>query len=185
MTSAASGVEPVIRRGTVADAAALAAFGTRVFRDAFGAHNTPENLSAYLETAFSDDIQREELGDPAVDTWLVIADGMLAGYAQLRAGAAPASVPQERSIELRRFYIDRRWQGRGLAQQLMQRVDAAASLRGAQAIWLGVWELNPRAIAFYRTCGFIDVGSQVFVLGAERQTDRVMCRELADSQRRG
>ena len=41
-------------------------------------------------------------------------------------------------------------------------------------LWLGVWERNPRAQAFYRKSGFADVGSQVFLVGTDAQTDRVM-----------
>jgi len=83
------------------------------------------------------------------------------------------------AIELRRFYIEGRWHGRGLAPALMEHVLRAAVARGAAVLWLGVWERNARAIRFYRKCRFLDVGSQVFVLGADPQTDRVMLRPLA------
>jgi GNAT superfamily N-acetyltransferase len=44
--------------------------------------------------------------------------------------------------------------------------------------WLGVWERNPRANAFYRKVGFTDVGSHVFMVGTDPQTDRIMVRHL-------
>ena len=56
----------------------------------------------------------------------------------------------------------------------MAAVMEAAQTAGARHLWLGVWEHNPRAIRFYAKCGFVDVGSHDFVLGADRQTDRVM-----------
>ena len=46
-------------------------------------------------------------------------------------------------------------------------------------IWLGVWEQNPRAIAFYTKWGFVEVGAQTFRLGSDLQRDLVMARELA------
>jgi ribosomal protein S18 acetylase RimI-like enzyme len=52
-------------------------------------------------------------------------------------------------------------------------VDAAREL-GGETIWLGVWERNSRAIAFYEKCGFRDRGSQPFLVGSDLQTDRVM-----------
>jgi ribosomal protein S18 acetylase RimI-like enzyme len=55
----------------------------------------------------------------------------------------------------------------------------AAEAAGARTLWLGVWERNPRAIAFYRKAGFVDVGSQLFVVGTDPQTDRLMERSLA------
>jgi ribosomal protein S18 acetylase RimI-like enzyme len=59
----------------------------------------------------------------------------------------------------------------------MNAVDAAAAAR-ARTIWLGVWEHNPRAIAFYLKCGFVDVGRHPFQLGRDVQTDRIMSRDV-------
>ena len=54
-----------------------------------------------------------------------------------------------------------------------------SALRGRTTIWLGVWEHNARAIAFYRRWGFADVGTTDFMLGRDRQTDRIMARRVA------
>jgi ribosomal protein S18 acetylase RimI-like enzyme len=54
----------------------------------------------------------------------------------------------------------------------------AARARGARTLWLGVWERNERAIAFYRKSRFADVGTQTFVLGTDRQRDLVLARPL-------
>jgi ribosomal protein S18 acetylase RimI-like enzyme len=55
---------------------------------------------------------------------------------------------------------------------------AEATRRRARTLWLGVWERNSRGIAFYHKCGFADVGGQTFVLGSDRQDDRVMALAL-------
>ena len=91
--------------------------------------------------------------------------GALVAYAQLREGPAPGCVTGPMPIEVQRFYVAAAWQGRGLAQRLMERVVATAQERRAETLWLGVWERNPRGIAFYRKCGYVDVGSQTFVVG--------------------
>jgi ribosomal protein S18 acetylase RimI-like enzyme len=65
-----------------------------------------------------------------------------------------------------------------VAHALMTAALAAAVERGAETIWLGVWERNPRAIAFYRKWGFEDVGSHDFLLGNDRQIDRLMVRAV-------
>jgi ribosomal protein S18 acetylase RimI-like enzyme len=61
----------------------------------------------------------------------------------------------------------------------MAAVERAARARSARELWLGVWERNERARAFYRKCGFRPVGKQVFVVGDDPQTDDVMIKELA------
>jgi GNAT superfamily N-acetyltransferase len=87
-------------------------------------------------------------------------------------------VTGEAPVEIGRFYVDRPWQGRGLAQRLMAAARDAARDLGGITVWLAVWEHHPRAIAFYQKQGFRDVGSQPFRLGSDLQTDRVMVAEL-------
>jgi ribosomal protein S18 acetylase RimI-like enzyme len=81
-------------------------------------------------------------------------------------------------LELWRFYVDQVHHGRGVAQQLMAAVIDAARARGAGTLWLGVWEHNAKAQAFYRKFDFVVVGAHTFVLGSDVQTDRVMARSV-------
>ncbi len=104
--------------------------------------------------------------------------GALVAFAQLRQGATPACVTGSAPIELQRFYLAAEWHGRGLAQTLMVQVFDAARVAGAATIWLGVWERNPRAIAFYRKAGYTDVGAHTFVVGTDPQTDRILTKSL-------
>jgi diamine N-acetyltransferase len=167
-------VPVTVRLGTPADAAALAELAAATFRDAFGADNRPEDLALHLTRSYGIAQQTAELSDPAITTLLAFVDGALAGYAQLRPGRAPACVTASHPIELWRFYVARDWHGRGLAQKLMADVVAAARGRNSGVLWLGVWERNPRAQAFYKKSGFVAVGSQTFLVGTDEQTDRVM-----------
>jgi len=175
-----SGVAVHIRRGVVADAGELAGFAARTFAETFGADNRPEDLEAYLASAFGEARQAAELSDPALITLLAEGDdGSLAAYAQLVAtDALPACVRARRPIQLKRFYVGAAGRGSGLAQRLMTSVRAAARAAGASDLWLGVWERNPRAIAFYVKEGFADVGSTTFLLGTDPQVDRVMVAAL-------
>jgi GNAT superfamily N-acetyltransferase len=163
-----------IRSGTIQDAAALAAFAARTFAETFADDNAAADMQAHLGRTYGVVQQTAELTSPAVITLLAEDEGRLVGYAQVRYGPAPPCVQPAGAIELHRFYVDRPAHGTGLAQQLMAAVNAAARTAGARHVWLGVWERNARALRFYAKCGFVDVGSHDFVLGTDRQTDRVM-----------
>jgi len=163
-----------IRSATTDDAGALAAFAARTFAETFAASNTPEDMQAHLARSYGVAQQTAELTDPSAVTLFAEEDGQLVGYAQLRRGAPPECITPPDTMELHRFYVARDAQGTGVAQQLIAAVQDAARSAGAGHLWLGVWEHNPRAIRFYAKCGFVDVGSQAFDLGADRQTDRVM-----------
>ena len=167
-----------IRPTVPEDAGPLAALAARTFQETFGAANDPADMALHLASAYGLAQQSRELADPAMATLVAEADGRLAGFAQLREGAAPGCVAGAAPIELLRFYVDAPWQGRGLAQALMDAVRRSAADRGRRTLWLGVWERNERAQAFYRKCGFRKVGTQVFVVGTDPQTDHVMLREF-------
>lgn len=168
----------VIRRGVENDAAALAELAARTFRETFAADNRPEDIALHLSRSFGISQQRTELLDHRITTLLVEVDAQLAGYAQLRRSVVPDCVTGEVPIELWRFYIAQPWQGRGVAQALMRRVEAEAHRQGARTIWLGVWERNARALAFYQKNHFVDVGSHVFTVGEDAQTDRILVRSM-------
>jgi ribosomal protein S18 acetylase RimI-like enzyme len=167
-----------IRAAVASDAAGLAELAARTFRDTFAAENAAEDMALHLARAYGPQQQGRELADPQIITLLADASGGSVGYAQLRRGPAPACVTGDAPIELWRFYIEREWHGHGIAQALMHHVEREARAAGARTLWLGVWERNERAKAFYRKCNFVDVGSHVFLVGSDAQTDRVLVRPL-------
>jgi ribosomal protein S18 acetylase RimI-like enzyme len=157
----------------------LAEFAARTFVDTYGTVNSAENLATHLADAFGERQQREEIDDPAAITLVAERSGALAAYVQLRQHPAPSCVAGPSPVEIARFYVDRMWHGTGIAQQLMARAHCAARELGGRTLWLGVWERNPRGIAFYRKSGFRDVGTQAFHVGSDMQTDRVMVADVA------
>ena len=175
--SASRDVTPAIRTASPADAPALAALAERTFRDAFAATNAPADLDAYAAQAFSVEQTRAELADPAATFWLALgADGTFVGYAKLRRGPAEPCVSGPAPVELQRIYSGAT--GRGVGAALLAAALSAARAEGFGTVWLGVWDRNPRAVAFYEREGFRVVGSHSFRLGADDQTDLVMERPL-------
>lgn len=161
------------------DAQALAALAEQTFRETFAAANTQADMDLHCRSHYGAAIQAAEIADPGGLTLLGEDGGVLVGYVQLRWGPAPACVVAARPGEISRFYLRADWHGRGLAQRLMQACLDALLARQSDVAWLGVWEHNPRAIAFYRKFGFVTVGEHRFQLGSDPQRDLVMQRALA------
>jgi len=167
-----------IRRGTLGDAGLLSELGARTFSETFAADNTPEDLAAYIITSFNVAQQTAELEDP-VSTFLIAeVDGRATGYAMLHDGELEKGVEGANPVELVRLYVSRDWLGRGIGEQLMRACLDEARQAGHQTIWLGVWERNGRAQAFYRKWNFRTVGEHMFQLGSDLQRDLVMERTL-------
>jgi GNAT superfamily N-acetyltransferase len=168
----------IIRRGTVVDAALLSELGARTFAETFAADNTPEDLAAYTTASFNVAQQTAELEDPASIFLIAEINGTAAGYARLRAGEPEKCIEGANPIELVRLYVSRDWLGKGFGGELMRACLDAARQAGHETIWLGVWEGNPRAQAFYRKWNFRAVGEHIFPLGLDLQRDLLMERAL-------
>lgn len=169
-----------IRSASVNDAALLTELGSRLFEQAFGAVNEPENMRDYLAHAFTVGEQTAELADAERATFIAVdSTGTAIGYAMMRRNRPAAGVAGAAPGELQRIYVDRQWHGRGVGDTLMARCVEQARAWECDAFWLGVWQENPRAIAFYRRAGFETVGVQTFMLGRDIQHDFIMARSLS------
>jgi len=169
-----------VRAATIADAAALAELGARLFFETYEHETPPADMAAFLAEAHGLEQQTRELSDPGIATFLADCGGELTGYTQVRIHAIPNGVAGDAQVELWRLYVDRRWHRRGIADRLLMRALEAARTFGASAVWLSVWERNPPAIAYYRKRGFREVGSHAFTVASSVYRDLVMVRSAAD-----
>jgi ribosomal protein S18 acetylase RimI-like enzyme len=164
---------------TADDASPLAALAAQTFRDAFASDCSAQDLALHLARSYGEPQQRAEIEDPGITTLLARQNGTLVAFAQVRVGHAPDCMrdrlPNDsRALELGRFYVQRDWHGRGVAQELMRATFRAARERAADYLWLGVFERNERAQAFYCKHGFERIGRHVFVVGNDPQQDWIM-----------
>ena len=167
-----------LRAATEADAGEVARIAEATFRQAFGSANSVRDTAMHCAKNFGHALQLAEIQDPRVLTIVVEATPGLVGYGQLRAGHAPECIKARSAREIHRFYVDHGWHGKGVAQALMARLLQSARAEGSDCVWLGVWERNPRAIAFYQKAGFAVVGEHAFKLGDDTQRDVIMSRDI-------
>jgi GNAT superfamily N-acetyltransferase len=167
-----------IRHANSDDANTLADLGARTFQETFAADNTEEDMAVYLTSHFSVAQQTSELAHPASTFLIAEVDGQAAGYAKLHAGEPPEEIEGAKPIELVRLYVLQEWLGRSIGQELMRACFDEARNTGHETLWLGVWERNARARAFYNKWDFRAVGEHIFQLGSDAQRDILMERAL-------
>ena len=68
--------------------------------------------------------------------------------------------------------------GTGVSAALMDLALATAEGWGVRCVWLGVNQANQRAQRFYTKNGFTVGGTRTFQVGARRENDFVMVRQL-------
>ncbi len=169
----------LIRQAKASDAKALALLAERTFRDTFEATNTAEDMALHCRITYGEAQQLQEITYPAMHTLVREEQGQLIAYAQLRWDHTPACVVAKQAGEIQRLYVDRPWHGKGIAHDLMAACLREIAARGCDVVWLGVWEKNWRAQAFYRKFGFTEVGDHVFMLGTDAQRDIILVRPVA------
>jgi ribosomal protein S18 acetylase RimI-like enzyme len=171
--------EPRLRALSAEDAEPYSAFAERLFRETYVEGYDPADVEAYVAHAFSPAQQGRELHEPGARVLVLedSEDGML-GYAHIRQTASPAVLDGRFALEIARFYVDRQWHGRGIARVLMAACIAEARSRGADALWLLVYQCNARAIAFYEKNGFRRSGTAQFRMGSRVDDDWLMVRSV-------
>jgi diamine N-acetyltransferase len=167
-----------LRQADLPDAERLVELAKQTYYETFSSVNTPENMQAYLSTAFTLAQFQSDLRNPRVTIYVAENEEGFVAYAKLVAREAPECVKAEAPIELERLYVDSRWHGSGVASTLMEKCFEAARRDGFKAMYLGVWEHNLRAQAFYRKWAFVRVGEHIFQMGDDPQTDWWMMRRL-------
>lgn len=171
-------VQVTIRRANSEDANLVAELGARTFLETFAVDNTVEDMTAYLASNFSVAQQTAELAHPASTFLIAEVEGIAAGYAKLHAGEPPKEIEGAKPIELVRLYVSQEWLGRGAGEALMRACVDEARCAGYKTIWLGVWERNARAQAFYHKWDFRSVGEHIFQLGSDAQRDILLERAI-------
>ena len=164
------------RDSTVADAAGLAAAFRESFCETFGDLYRAEDLSAFLEQ-HSEWHWREQLEDAGFAVRVASEGERIAGFAKLGPLRLPVA-PAAAAIELRQFYVLKRWQGTGIASALMDWVLEEARSRRAAALYLSVYTENHRARRFYARYGLEEVGPYAFMVGTQADEDVMMKLKL-------
>jgi len=170
----------IIRHAVASDSSALTCLAEQTFRDTFAIGSSPSDLQQFCEKNYRSDIQLQEIKDPNMVTILVENEGKLAGFAQVRLISSKEGLSGVRQSELSRLYVSNEWQGRGVAHKLMAEVLSSVAQVKSECLWLGVWENNPRAIAFYQKYDFTIVGEHIFTVGTDPQRDLIMGLQLDD-----
>ncbi len=172
--------EILIRRANLQNAEMLSEVSRKTFWDAFHANpkNAPEDMADYMQKAFNLPQIREELTDEKAIFLIAEIEIDVAGYAKLLLDSREPEITCEKPIELARLYSKQEFLGKGVGAKLMDECFEIAEKLGCDAMWLGVWEFNPRAQAFYRKHGFYEVGKHIFLLGSDAQIDILMQKEI-------
>jgi ribosomal protein S18 acetylase RimI-like enzyme len=142
-----------------------------------------ENIASFIDTNLSATRFAEYLTDPQRAVLTAQQGGRIVGYAMLIRGVdddtdVQRAVEIRPAAELSKMYLLPDYHGGGVSTALMELTLATAAEWGVRCVWLGVNQGNQRAQRFYTKSGFKINGTRTFQVGARRENDYVMVREI-------
>lgn len=169
-----------IKKCSLEDLGLLQDISVETFNETFKDQNSPENVKAYLERAFNINQLEKEVSNISSEFYFIYANGEIAGYLKVNTHDAQTEMMGNDSLEIERIYIKDKFQKHGLGKFLMNKAVEIAMERNKKSIWLGVWERNENAIAFYKKMGFVQTGTHSFYMGDEEQKDFIMTKTFIE-----
>lgn len=150
----------------------------KTFTETFADVNSEEDMQQYISESLNEEKLLSEIQNQNSEFYFAEDKGKILGYLKLNfRDAQTESFPHD-YIEIERIYVIKEFLGKKVGKILFDKVIERACEINADGIWLGVWEKNERAIAFYEKNGFEIVGKHDFVLGEDLQTDLLMRRKI-------
>ncbi len=149
------------------------------FCAAFAADNNPDDFRTYIQEAFSEKTLEKELRNMDSFFFFVYVGSTLVGYFKLNEGVAQNEFQNPNEVELERIYVLEKYQGKKIGLWMLNTIKKMCLQRGKTYVWLGVWEENKRAIAFYKKQGFTKIETHPYFVGKDKQTDWLMRFDLS------
>ena len=149
----------------------LADLAATTFHESYADDVPDDELERYVRSAHSPESLERQLRDPRSIFFLAEQEDRAVGYLKVNL--------ESDALEIESLYVSAACHGTGIGGRLMAQAIAVARDAGLRSIWLGVWERNRRAIAFYENLGFRGSGSHAFQLGEIEHTDLLMRLELS------
>jgi ribosomal protein S18 acetylase RimI-like enzyme len=146
----------------------------QTFHETFASQNSEEDMAKYLDEGLSLQNLNRELDSTSSAFYFAYIDDQIAGYLKVNWGDSQTENHDKDAFEIERIYILKSFQGSGVGQSLFDFSLKLAKDRGANYVWLGVWEFNHKARSFYKKNGFTEFGKHIFTLGQDKQTDVLM-----------
>ncbi|MDA9187469.1 GNAT family N-acetyltransferase [Flavobacteriaceae bacterium] len=164
---------------SIDDVKLLQKLSIQTFIETFGAQNTEADMQEYLNNQMSTSQLKKELEHAHSNFYFAYYKDRLAGYLKLNFESAQReTVGTGTAFEVERIYLLNDFQRQGLGKVLFEKAVALGKEKGYRKLWLGVWEHNSLALAFYKKLGLTVFDKHTFVLGSDSQTDLMLELDL-------
>ena len=166
--------EVQINKVTEKELIPLKEISIKTFCETFAKDNTPEDTQKYIDTNFSDEHMLKEINTKGSTFFIAYLNNKPVAYLKINIGEAQTEKQGNDSLEIQRIYVLSECKGKRIGSLLMKIAEEEAVKANCKRIWLGVWEHNVAALAFYGKKGYKRFSEHVFMFGNDAQTDYLL-----------
>ena len=167
-----------ISKVTINEVELLRAISVQTFTETFAHQNSESDMQKYVSENLSIEQLSKELNTKGSSFYFLKLNSDIIGYLKINTGKAQTELKNDISLEIERIYIKHEKHGKNIGKQLLDKAIEIAKEHHYQYIWLAVWELNLKAIAFYKKHNFVEFDKHIFKLGDDEQIDLMMKMNL-------
>lgn len=168
----------VIRPARPTDALCLHALATQVFLETYAISGIREALAREVRSHFSEAACTLLIEKPTNRILLAEHEGHLVAFAELNLGVTHELVGDAPAAELNRLYVQSPFTRRSIGSALLQVAEQCAASSGACTLWLTAYVGNTRALAFYASQGYRELGVTQYEFESERFENRLFAKAV-------
>ncbi|MBC2593610.1 GNAT family N-acetyltransferase [Ruficoccus amylovorans] len=159
-----------IRRLRMEELPRVEELARRIWPECFGGLLSSEQIAAMLDAIYAREVLERDGREKGHCFWLAQVDGADSGFV--------AAYREAETLWIRKLYVLERCRGLGIGKKLI--AAARAHFCEVRSLALNVNVANEKAIAFYRSQGFVAAERVSVTMGPYEFEDFVMRREIAD-----
>jgi ribosomal protein S18 acetylase RimI-like enzyme len=167
-----------ISKVTINEVELLRAISVQTFTETFAHQNSENDMQKYVSENLSIAQLTKELNTKGSSFYFLNLNSGVIGYLKINTGKAQTELKNDVSLEIERIYLKQEFHGKHFGQLLLDKANEIAKDNQHHYIWLAVWELNLKAIAFYKKHNFVEFDKHIFKLGDDVQLDIIMKMNL-------
>jgi GNAT superfamily N-acetyltransferase len=167
-----------LRPAVAQDALCVSVLGMQVFLDTYATEGIRESIALAAVEMFAPTTLSAVIADPSTRIIVAQVARHIVGFAQIVGTTDHPLIGCADAAELQRLYVQERFTGQGIGQQLLLRAETCARQLGASRLWATVWAGNDRALGFYPRQGYTHLGTPLYALQNETHANYLFAKML-------
>ena len=172
-----------IKKCTLEQVDVLRDLAITTYYETFSDTNSEALLQKYFKESLSIEKLSAQLQEAASEFYFIYSETdhtqtTPAGFLKLNVNHAQTDLMDPTALEVEKIYLLKAFLSQGLGKQMINFSIERATQQGKKHLWLGVWENNFPALAFYKKMGFKQFGTHDFDMGGDLQTDLMLTKQL-------